>query len=315
MHNPRNGNRYFAILLLSMPVSSLLLGFLNHFLKFKIPLPLLLPISHILYFIIPFVIYLLITRQSIKAVLPLNRLSITNFMLILFMCLSIQPLLMFISVVSSLFFENRAAQLATDLNSFPLITALMVVSLTPSITEEITLRGVILTNYKHIPIKTAAIINGLFFGIMHLDFQQFLYAFTIGIVFSYFVYYTKSIFASMLGHFIINSTQTLIAYASLAAAKAAGITEIGKASYTMDEMGGAIVAIAVIAGIFLPTFIILFTTFISINKRKNIIDVLDSKEDFHPVQIGLFNEKKIIGLEFAVIIIAYLLNMVMLSRF
>jgi hypothetical protein len=66
------------------------------------------------------------------------------------------------------------------------------------------MRGVILGNYKHVSIKKAALMNGLMFGILHLNINQFVYAFVLGVVMAYIVYYTGSIFPSMLLHFCIN---------------------------------------------------------------------------------------------------------------
>ena len=51
----------------------------------------------------------------------------------------------------------------------------------------------------------------LFFGIFHLDAQQFLYAAVLGFIFSLVVRITNSIYASMIMHFIINGTYVTLA--------------------------------------------------------------------------------------------------------
>ena len=42
----------------------------------------------------------------------------------------------------------------------------------PAITEEITIRGVVLAGYDDENIFVSAVVTGLFFGIMHLDGQR-----------------------------------------------------------------------------------------------------------------------------------------------
>ena len=76
----------------------------------------------------------------------------------------------------------------------------------PAITEEITIRGVVLSGYEDKNIYLSCAITGLLFGIMHLDPQQFLYAAVLGFVLALVVRITNSIFASELIHFLINGT-------------------------------------------------------------------------------------------------------------
>ena len=76
----------------------------------------------------------------------------------------------------------------------------------PAITEEITIRGIVLSGYDNKNIYVACIASGLLFGIMHLDPQQFLYATVLGFILALVVRITNSIFASAIIHFIINGT-------------------------------------------------------------------------------------------------------------
>ena len=87
---------------------------------------------------------------------------------------------------------------------------MLLVAVMPAITEEITLRGIVLSGYDNKNMYVSCAIIGLLFGIFHLDYQQFLYAAILGFILALVVRITNSIFAGSLIHFIINgSTVTL----------------------------------------------------------------------------------------------------------
>ena len=66
-------------------------------------------------------------------------------------------------------------------------------------------------NYENKNKYVSAIVTGLFFGILHLDPQQFLYAAVLGFILALVVRVTNSIFSSMIMHFIINGTSVTMA--------------------------------------------------------------------------------------------------------
>ena len=70
--------------------------------------------------------------------------------------------------------------------------------------EEIVFRGVIMDNLKKYGIKTAIIINSIFFALSHYNTDMIIPAFFTGIIFSY-VAYKYSIKYSILIHFFINA--------------------------------------------------------------------------------------------------------------
>ena len=70
--------------------------------------------------------------------------------------------------------------------------------------EEIVFRGVIMNNLKKYGIKTAIIINSIFFALSHYNTDMIITAFFTGIIFSY-VAYKYSIEYSILIHFFINA--------------------------------------------------------------------------------------------------------------
>ena len=167
---------------------------------------LMLLISHVVTFIFPAIIYLIITKQSAKDVLRLNRLYFKDALLIILLAFVCQPIMTFFSLISQFFFENEIGNFVTGIVDSSYIILLLLIAVLPAITEEITIRGVVLSGYEDKNIYLSCAITGLLFGIMHLDPQQFLYAAVLGFVLALVVRITNSIFASALIDFLINGT-------------------------------------------------------------------------------------------------------------
>ena len=86
----------------------------------------------------------------------------------------------------------------------PLYTDIIMTVFVAPVLEEIVFRGVIMNNLKKYGIKTAIIINSIFFALSHYNTDMIIPAFFPGIIFSY-VAYKYSIKYSILIHFFINA--------------------------------------------------------------------------------------------------------------
>lgn len=170
----------------------------------------LLVLNHAIIFLIPAILYIAINKLSIKETLKLNKLYLKDMLLIVVLGFVCQPIMTFFSLVTSFFFKNEIGAFMTEIVSTQYILLLMLVAVLPAITEEVTIRGVILSGYDNINKYKAALITGLFFGMLHLDPQQFLYATVLGFILALVVRATKSIFAAAIIHFLINGTSITI---------------------------------------------------------------------------------------------------------
>ena len=86
----------------------------------------------------------------------------------------------------------------------PLYTDVIMIVCVAPILEEIVFRGVIMNNLKKYGIKTAIVINSVFFALSHYNIDMIIPAFFTGIIFSY-VAYKYSTKYSILIHFFINA--------------------------------------------------------------------------------------------------------------
>lgn len=268
---------------------------------------LMLLISHIITFIFPAIIYLVITRQSAKDVLKLNKLYFKDTLLIILLAFVYQPIMTFFSLLSQFFFENEIGNFVTGIVNSPYIILLLLIAVLPAVTEEITIRGIVLSGYEDKNIYLSCIITGLLFGIMHLDPQQFLYVAVLGFVLALVVRITNSIFASALIHFFINGTsitlQKLLSLIPENTPVMEQATEVSLRSLDIQEkifMSSFYGLIALAFGI-AAYFII--KKLADLNIRRGIID-----KDELSIKYNKSNER-VFDISFIVIIIIYLLYM------
>ena len=210
------GNIAALILLLNMVFYDLYAGPILALLP-KIPLVLSIA-SDFLVFIPPAVVYFLISNKGkgfLCDTFNIKEMDVINILLIVVISIFIQPFLMSVSAVTSLFFPNAASEYLESMADLPAFSTLIITSLLPAFYEELFLRGIVFSNFRKLSPVKACVLCGLLFGMAHLNFQQFSYAFLMGCVFCYFVYKTGSIFSSILSHFLINGSQTILSALSI----------------------------------------------------------------------------------------------------
>lgn len=129
------------------------------------------------------------------------------------------PCASFINVLSQLFTTNTVVSGVESLFGndvmFLQILMLVIICTIGPICEEILFRGYLCSRYKKIATPFAyACISGLFFGLMHLNLNQFLYATALGFVFSVCYTATGSIYSSIIIHVIVNTLNSVALYAA-----------------------------------------------------------------------------------------------------
>ena len=268
---------------------------------------LMLLISHVIIFIFPAIIYLIITKQSIKNVLKLNKLYFKDALLIILLAFVCQPIMTFFSLISQFFFENEIGNFVTEIVASPYIILLLLIAVLPAITEEITIRGVVLSGYEDKNIYLAASITGLLFGIMHLDPQQFLYAAVVGFVLALVVRITNSIFASALIHFLINGTsitlQKLLSLIQDNALVMEQASEVSIRNLAISEKIFMAIFYGLIALAFGVAAYFIIRKLAELNIRRGIIS-----RDELSIKYSKSNER-VFNIQFIAIIIVYLLYM------
>lgn len=124
----------------------------------------------------------------------------------------IMPLLSFINVTSQFFVQNEIQDALLGMMDLPFLVTLFMTGVLPAVLEELFTRSTILRNYQQKTVLVTCLASGMFFGFIHLNINQFLYAFIMGAIMSYVVMATGSILSSMMIHFTINATGTTALY-------------------------------------------------------------------------------------------------------
>jgi len=223
--------------------------------------------------LLPLIVWVRLKKDKLKLHIPNWNLGVKNIVLIIAFGFLLQPIMMTISGISALFFTNYVSEVMYSLMGYPLWLTLLATAVAPAVFEELVFRGYIQSCHRDRHFKQAAIINGLFFAIIHLSLQQFAYAFIMGIIFFVLVYYTRSIWAGILPHFIINATQGILARWAFSELENGGdmaqemeLLENVFAGINLEVI--AIVIIGVFALCLLPVIIILFKEFINHNRGR-----------------------------------------------
>lgn len=237
-------------------------------------------VFQLLGFGMPCGVVLIRKRGKIREILPMQRLDVKNILMLTGMALAFVPMLMFIATVSQMFFTDIISEVVEEVNmEVSLLWALFFIGVVPSVFEELAFRGVIFSGYKDVPIIKAALVNALFFGIIHMNMQQFFFTAVAGFVWCFFVFYTRSIWAAVFAHFINNGTQVLFSFWVL-----------GMDDYTIDgyaayegDLVAALIALGVIVAIGMVIFFVIYRRFKAHNIRRNAAFDELMAEDAEPI--------------------------------
>jgi len=159
---------------------------------------------------LPLGLWAFVNREKFSGFMPSKRLDFTNVVLIVVLSFTLQPIMMLISGITTLFTPNEVGEMMVEMIDYPLWLLVLSMAVSPALFEEIVFRGYIQSKYQAAKVYKVVLINGLFFAIMHLNLHQFTYVFAMGVIFSLLVYYTKNLWAGVLAHFIMNASQVVI---------------------------------------------------------------------------------------------------------
>lgn len=162
----------------------------------------------------PAVLYLLLSKQSPIEALRIHKIKFVVIILLIILTFLLMPLLTFVNALSMLFFTNSISGTISDIASTtPFFISLTTIAFVPCILEESVYRGIFYNEYRKVSVLKGIVLSGLLFGLLHMNFNQFLYAFLMGIIFALVIEATDSIVSTMIMHFAINGSSVTLTYA------------------------------------------------------------------------------------------------------
>ena len=142
-------------------------------------------------------------RESLKERLHYNKVKPSTLAYVLFFAWLSMPLTTLINAISMLFVDNTIMAMTDVILTVPFFLMLFLMAVVPATVEEFVFRGIAYGGYRKSGTKfMAVILSALMFGLMHMNLNQALYAFVIGILLALLFEATNSIWTTMLFHFI-----------------------------------------------------------------------------------------------------------------
>lgn len=162
---------------------------------------------------LPALIYLGTERVSLRTSLRFNPMSVGNVILTVLLTFLIMPLLTFVNALTMVFFDAPMQDYMVESSiQYPMWALLLVVAVLPAILEETVYRGVFYNEYARRNTRAAIFVSALLFGVLHGNFNQFAYAFIMGMIFALVIEATNSILSTMIIHFVINAQSIVLLY-------------------------------------------------------------------------------------------------------
>lgn len=194
-------NRLFLLTVLWVLGASVGIGFLTF--KMNLTIELLMALSQILY-LFPVLLFLRIGRVKPGAWVPFQRLPVSAIAITILFTVLLMPLVTWLNMISMLFVENAFAGTQEEISENSFWLNLLTIAILPAFCEEFTFRGIYYHAYRQRGVRCAILGSALVFAMMHMNFNQFCYAFALGIALGLLLEATGSIFATMTAHFIVN---------------------------------------------------------------------------------------------------------------
>ena len=172
--------------------------------------------SQLIIFLVP-VLYAWYMKADMKNIFSLEAPGIKEMVGVLFF---VSGSYVFNTVLVSVLY-NAFPVIARDndmlsgvVSSAGFIPALLVIGLMPAIAEEAAFRGFLYGTLKNkrIPILATMVITAVVFAAYHLNLLQFIYVTLMGLLMSYMIYNSKSIFVTAFFHLLNNSFSVLLEY-------------------------------------------------------------------------------------------------------
>lgn len=165
--------------------------------------------------LIPSVVFLYNRKKHVKNLLRFNKMDITTFVALTVLTYTLLPVMSFINMFSMIFVKNRISNTVSEIaTNRSLIISLFIIAILPAFVEEILCRGILYNSHRKVSIRGAILLNGILFGLLHGNFNQFAYAFFMGMIFSLIVEATDTVISTIWCHFLINGNSMVGAFIS-----------------------------------------------------------------------------------------------------
>ncbi|MCI8326845.1 MAG: CPBP family intramembrane metalloprotease [Lachnospiraceae bacterium] len=208
MTTNKGANRTFLITVIIYILLSFVWSIVSHF--FDIPFSANSLLTQTVVFL-PAFLYIKISGMKVRELIPYRRIKISDALQAIAMTYLFYPLLIVVNLITMFFVDNETAGvITTAAGEQSLFWNVVFIALLPACVEEFVFRGMLYQTYKKSSLLVGVLLSAFLFGCMHMNFNQFAYAFVFGLVLALTLEATGSIFTSMLCHFVLNLNSVLL---------------------------------------------------------------------------------------------------------
>lgn len=208
----RNAGIFFLVLLLLEIPVSIVVGIFQGLLPDKLYYTTSILITQG-YLLVGALLYMFITKKKFVRDLKVRKYKVSTFFLSLLVLIAASPMSAVLNLLSQLFVKNNTSLAILEVSeAMPMWLGIMVVGCLPGFIEETIYRGIMYQAFRKRSIWTGIIISALSFGLMHMNFNQIMYAVYLGLIFAFIAEATGSITSTMILHMIFNGVNTAYIY-------------------------------------------------------------------------------------------------------
>mgnify|MGYP001947234484 CR=1 FL=1 len=174
----------------------------------------------------PPLIYMLIFKMDIKEIARFNKIRPGEAFFVIGMAVLGYGVMIIVNLIWYWIVSHIGTPIGQELppvtNLSQLLIAVFTIGLVPALVEEFLFRGLILRGYERFGTAAAIVMTGILFGILHIQLMSIPSIILLGIIISYVVYRTNSIFAGVIYHFVHNTVTVFFLFIQNAIQKLSG---------------------------------------------------------------------------------------------
>lgn len=239
--------------------------------------------------ILPTIGYVIYNKENILELIRFKKVCITNVILLVLFTFFIMPFINLVNAISMLFATNFTDETVTSIvSNYPLAIGIITIAFIPAILEESVYRGVFYNEYRKENILKGILLSGLLFGMLHMNLNQFSYAFVMGIIFAFVIEATDSILSTMIIHFVTNATSVILVYLMPKIIEFANNNSTGTKvqnvvnsnDMTRQELMQSVISLAEIAAVMTPiAFFLYFAIAKKAGRWEQVLGIFKTKSE------------------------------------
>lgn len=166
---------------------------------------------------IPCIVFLYLNSADVKETLKLRPLNLSRGIMCALIGLTAQSVASVLNIPMLAFVLSRHGNLPALVMDTPktldqLWWGIIFVALIPAVFEEFLMRGIVLSATQPKGYRASLLIGGLYFALLHNQYESIVGHFFLGFVLCYVVWMTESIYGGIITHFFFNLSGMLYGY-------------------------------------------------------------------------------------------------------